>query len=70
MLTVSEVALRELEDIAEAHDALETVRTVAWRMGRSVSTLLALARIEMGDEVFRCEAVDLQEAPPLPPIRW
>jgi signal transduction histidine kinase len=59
MLTVSEVALRNGLDVAGAKKALGTVRDVAWRMGRSLSTLLKLARLEMGAETFDRDAVDL-----------
>ncbi len=59
LITVSEVALRNGRDAEEARRALATVRNVAWRMGGSVSTLLKLARLEMGAERFEHEAVDL-----------
>lgn len=59
MVTVSEVALRDGEDARGAHSALRTLRDVAWRMGRSVSTLLALARLEAGVERFERSEVDL-----------
>lgn len=59
LLTVSEVALRDGRDPGASRRALSTVRDVAWRMGRSVSTLLKLARLEMGAETFDRESVDL-----------
>ncbi len=59
MLTVSEVALRDRRVQGEALGALGTVRDVASRMGRSVSTLLKLARIEMGAESIGAREVDL-----------
>ena len=59
LLTVSEVSLRNGRDPDAAHRALRTVRDVAWRMGRSVSTLLKLARLQSGAESFKHEAVDL-----------
>ncbi len=59
VLTVSEVALRNGQDAEAARKALGTVRDVAWRMNRSVSTLLKLARLEMGTETFARERVDL-----------
>lgn len=48
LLTVSEVALRNKQEVNGSAEALETVRDVASRMGRSVSTLLELARVEGG----------------------
>ena len=59
MLTVSEVALRNGRDAEGVRRALGTVRHVAWRMARSVSTLLKLARLEMGAETFDREGVNL-----------
>jgi len=59
LLTVSEVALRSADDTAGSRRALQTIRDVAWRMGRSVSTLLKLARLEEGSETFDCVGVDL-----------
>ena len=61
VLTVSEVALRNGQDPAGARAALGTVRNVAWRMGHAVSTLLKLARIEMGTETFGRDQVDVTE---------
>ena len=58
VLTVAEVALRNGQDPAASRRALETLRSVAWRMGRSVSTLLKLARLEMGDESFERTHLD------------
>jgi two-component system sensor histidine kinase QseC len=59
MLTASEVALRDARDVDGAMKALATIRNVAWRMGRSVSTLLKLARLDMGAEKFDRERVEL-----------
>jgi len=59
LLTVSEVALRNGKDPEKTRTALRTTRDVASRMGRSVSTLLKLARLEMGTESFEHEEVDL-----------
>lgn len=59
LLTVSEVALRDASDVAGSRRALSTVRDVAWRMGGLVSTLLKLARLEMGAETFERAEVDL-----------
>ncbi len=59
LLTVSEVALRDSRDHEGQNKALRTLRDVAWRMGRAVSTLLKLARLEMGAEAFDKEGVDL-----------
>jgi signal transduction histidine kinase len=59
MVTASEVALRGGADPAAARCALATVREVAWRMGRSVSTLLQLARLEAGTENLERGPVDL-----------
>ncbi len=61
ILTVSEVALRDGHDPAAARRALSTVRDVAWRMGRSVFTLLKLARLEMGAESFERESIAVAE---------
>lgn len=58
VLTVAEVALRDHSDHEGARKALGTLRDVAWRMGGSVSTLLKLARLEMGAEQFESERVD------------
>lgn len=58
ILTVSEVALRA-NGSSPAGPALATVRDVAGRMGRSVTTLLKLSRLEMGSERFRREPVEL-----------
>lgn len=58
ILTVSEVALRA-NGSASASPALATVRDVAGRMGRSVTTLLKLSRLEMGAERFTREPVVL-----------
>jgi len=55
--TVSEVALRDGEDPEGARRALTTVRAVAARMGRSVATLLELARQDMGARETRVETV-------------
>jgi len=59
ILIASEVALRDERDFGSARRALATVRGIAWRMGRSVSTLLQLARLEMGAERFERGPVDL-----------
>jgi len=59
LLTVSEVALRDGNDARAGRIALAKVRDVAWRMGRSLSTLLKLARLEMGAERIDRESVDL-----------
>lgn len=61
LLTVAEVALRNGRDPAIERTALGTVRDVAWRMGRSVSTLLKLARLDAGSEPFEHGEVDLAE---------
>ena len=59
LLTVSEVALRHDDDHAAARRALCTVRDVASRMGRSVSTLLKLAWLEMGADTHDSVGIDL-----------
>ncbi len=59
LITASEVALRNGLDLEGARRTLGTMREVAWRMGRSVSTLLKLARLEMGAETFDRGRVDL-----------
>jgi two-component system sensor histidine kinase QseC len=61
LVTVAEVALRNGQDAQETRRALGSVRDVAWRMARSVSTLLKLARLEMGAESFAVGPVDLGE---------
>lgn len=59
LITASEVALRNGLDVEGARRTLGTMHDVAWRMGRSVSTLLKLARLEMGAETFERKSVDL-----------
>ena len=59
LLTSSEVALRNLDDGRHVRRTLATVRNVAWRMSRSVATLLKLARLDAGTESFENEPVDL-----------
>ena len=59
LLTASEVALRHPDDPRLVRRTLSTVREVAWRMGRSVATLLKLARLDAGSETFADEPVDL-----------
>jgi signal transduction histidine kinase len=59
LITVSEVALRNGRDPDATRRALGTLHDVAWHMGRSVSTLLKLARLEMGAETFAHRSVDL-----------
>jgi signal transduction histidine kinase len=59
ILTASEVALRDTRDPEAARRALAVAREVAWRMARSVATLLKLARLEMGAEHFERERVEL-----------
>ena len=61
MVTVSEVALHEEEDPDGKQEAIETVRGIAWRMGRTVSTLLKLARLESHAVDGIAETVDLAE---------
>lgn len=61
ILTVSEVALRNGRDPESTQRALGTVRDVAWHMGRSITTLLKLAWLEMGAESFESGGVDLGE---------
>ncbi len=59
LLTLAEVALRSRDDERATREALVSVREIVWRMGCSVSTLLKLARIEMGAETFARSALDL-----------
>ena len=59
LVTVAEVALRDSRDEEGSRQALGMVRDVAWRMGRSVSTLLKLARLEMGTDTYERTGVDL-----------
>jgi signal transduction histidine kinase len=59
LVTVSEVALRDGAEPGGAAKALRTIHDVAWRMGRSVSTLLELARWEIGAARPGRESVDL-----------
>jgi len=61
LLTVSEVALRDGRDPQGGRRALTTVRDVAARMGRSVATLLELARLEIGAVRVQTASVDLAE---------
>ena len=55
IVTASEVALRDARDPLAPRRSLARIRTIAWRMGRSVSTLLKLARLEMGAEAPAAE---------------
>ncbi len=59
LITSSEVALRNGEDLETTMRALITTREIAWKMGGSVSTLLKLARLEMGTESFEKQPVEL-----------
>jgi two-component system sensor histidine kinase QseC len=61
VVTASEVALRDGGDVEGLRRSLATVRAVAWRMGRSVATLLELARLEMGVDRPARESVDLAQ---------
>ena len=61
LVTVSEVALHEEEDPETQREAIGTVRAVAWRMGRVVSSLLKLARLESEAMPTIREQVDLCE---------
>lgn len=61
LVTVAEVALRNGHDPELTRKSLGTIRDVAWRMGHSVSTLLKLARLEMGAETFERADVPLGE---------
>lgn len=60
MLTAAEVALRDESDPRRARRALAHVRDLASRMGRTVSTLLELARLETGDARFEGEELELE----------
>lgn len=59
VLTVSEVALRGDHALNGSRSALETVREVAGRMARTVTTLLKLSRLQMGAERFDLREVEL-----------
>ena len=59
LLTVAEVALRDGQDPEGSRRALGTIRDVAARMGRSVATLLELARLEMGASRLERVPVDV-----------
>ncbi len=61
ILTVSEVALRCDHDKAKSSEAFQTIRDVASRMGRSVSTMLKLARLESGSESSDSESIDISD---------
>jgi len=61
IVTASEVALRDPRDPGSPRRSLARIRTIAWRMGRSVSTLLKLARLEMGAEAAAEESIDAGE---------
>ena len=61
IVTASEVALRDGRDPEGQRRSLSRIRTIAWRMGRSVSTLLKLARLEMGAEAPEPESMDAGE---------
>jgi len=58
IVTASEVALRDTRDPESRSRALGRIRSIAWRMGRSVSTLLKLARLEMGAEATELSTID------------
>jgi two-component system sensor histidine kinase QseC len=59
ILTVAEVELRAGDASEATRKALATIRDVAARMGRTVSTLLELARLETGARTFERTEVDL-----------
>ncbi|MBL8858350.1 MAG: sensor histidine kinase N-terminal domain-containing protein [Planctomycetes bacterium] len=61
IITASEVALRKPNDPAHAREALLKARDTAWRMGRAVSTLLELTRLEQNGQAARREYVPLAE---------
>jgi two-component system sensor histidine kinase QseC len=58
VLAVAEVALRNGHDTRDTRASLAQVRDLASGMGRTLTTLLKLARLEMGAEAFREEAID------------
>jgi two-component system sensor histidine kinase QseC len=58
IVAISDVALRDPRDPASPRRALVRARAIAWRMGRSVSALLKLARLEMGAEAAEPAPVD------------
>jgi len=60
LITVAEVSLRNGTEPGSDRAALCAVRDAAWRMARSVSTLLKLARLEMGAESFANEPIELR----------
>jgi two-component system sensor histidine kinase QseC len=59
LVMIAEVALRNGRDAEGLARSLGGVRDVAWRMGRSVATLLKLARLEQGSERSRPAQIDL-----------
>ncbi|MBI5433060.1 MAG: hypothetical protein HZA52_09550 [Planctomycetes bacterium] len=61
LVTVAEVALRDGRDPENSRRALTTARDVAWRMGRTLSTLLRLARLQAHAESFESSDVELAE---------
>lgn len=58
LLAVAEVALRNGHDPRETRASLVEVRDLASGMGRTLATLLKLARLEMGAETFERRAFD------------
>lgn len=59
LITVSDVALRGGDEPGELKRGLSMIRDTAWRMGRSVSTILKLAWLEMGSEEHEAAPIDL-----------
>lgn len=59
ILTAADVTLRKSHDNGQTTDSLREVRNMAWRMGRSVNTLLKMARLDMGAEAITGEPIDL-----------
>jgi signal transduction histidine kinase len=58
LLAVAEVALRNGQDARDTRAGLAQVRDLASGMGRTLTTLLKLARLEMGAETSSAEAID------------
>lgn len=58
LLAVAEVALRNGHDPRDTRASLAQVRDLASGMGRTLTTLLKLARLEMGAEAFGEEPID------------
>ena len=58
IVAISDVALRDPRGTDAQRTSIARIRAIAWRMGRSVSALLKLARLEMGAEAAEPAPID------------